>query len=162
MSSGDRPRAVRQETFENPAFSEANTSIPVTPTVSPERDGRVPPTTSSHGVTRNPPEHVLEAIGARGPTDYVDAAQTHQSRQNESTSKVANGSPSGEELLRRLSLTGARPHPDFEDLDPRAAHPGLTLSGNVISATFCVPYKIGYTTTGEWVGSACRTHKVSI
>ncbi|KAK4545038.1 hypothetical protein LTR36_003589 [Oleoguttula mirabilis] len=41
-------------------------------------------------------------------------------------------------------------HPDLADVDPRSAHPNLHLSGHVISATFCVPYKLGYTPGADW------------
>jgi trehalose 6-phosphate synthase/phosphatase len=52
------------------------------------------------------------------------------------------------ELLRRLNL-----NPDKQDLadqDPRAAHPNLHLSGSIISATFCLPYDIGFAPDLEW------------
>lgn len=69
-----------------------------------------------------------------------------------SPSEVAAGARSGEELLRRLSLIGdPNRKPDLADVDPRAAHPSLNLSGGIISATFCVPYSIGYTPGFEWV-----------
>lgn len=156
MSSGDRPSAARQDTFENPALSKENTSIPVTPTVSNDNDVSVPPSTGAHGITRNPPQHVLEAIGAvgKGPEDLHSAREngTSTGRRPSSPREAASGARNGEELLRRLSLNGPpRPAPEVDSVDPRSAHPGLSLSGNVISAAFCVPYKIGYTTSGEWV-----------
>lgn len=145
MSAGDRPAAQRQDTG-HPALSEANTSIPVTPTVSHEdNEAYVPPSARTYGITTNPPPHVLEAVGADGSTD----------RRRSSPSEAAAGARDGEELLRRLSLTGQAPKQDVADVDPRTAHPGLSLSGNVISAAFCVPYKIGYTSTGEWVRLTC-------
>lgn len=39
---------------------------------------------------------------------------------------------------------------DLADKDPRAAHPSLNLSGRVISATFAVPYKLGYSPGKDW------------
>lgn len=156
MSSGDRPSAARQDTFENPALSKENTSIPVTPTVSNDDDAFVPPTSGAHGIARGPPQHVLEAVGAvgKGPEDLNAARGNGASsrRRPSSPREAASGARNGEELLRRLSLTGGpRPGPELESIDPHSAHPGLSLSGNVISAAFCVPYKIGYTTGGEWV-----------
>lgn len=75
-----------------------------------------------------------------------------------SPSEAAKGARSGEELLRRLSLTGERQqHPDLADVDPRAAHPNLNLSGTIISAAFAVPYSIGYAGEGnEWQLSSRR------
>ncbi|KAK2757886.1 threalose-6-phosphate phosphatase [Arachnomyces sp. PD_36] len=56
---------------------------------------------------------------------------------------VANGARSGEELLRRLSLVDTTP-PKAPEVIPQEAHPGLHLTGRVISATFCIPYKLGF------------------
>lgn len=141
MSGAPRPGAVRLETFENPVLSEENRNQPVTPTISHDNDVFVPPAADLQGFPRDLPQHVLEAVGAT-----IDP--------NNSPATAADGARSGEDLLRRLSLS-APPKPNFEDADPRTAHPGLTLSGNVISAAFCVPYKIGYTSNGEWVGLTC-------
>lgn len=151
MSAGDRPSAYRQDT-ENPALSDANLSIPVTPTVSHEENqAYVPPSGRTYGITTSPAQHVLEAIGADGVKETSDATD----RRRSSPSAAAAGARDGEELLRRLSLTGQPAKPDLADVDPQAAHPSLSLSGNVISAAFCVPYKIGYTNTGEWVRLTC-------
>lgn len=66
-----------------------------------------------------------------------------------SPAEVAKGARSGAELLRRLSIldsTGA----DAVEIDPRVAHPGLRLSGNVISAAVCIPYALGIRSNGKW------------
>ena len=47
---------------------------------------------------------------------------------------------------------------DVVEIDPRTAHPGLHLSGNVISATFTIPYKIGYNAGADWVGTTMATN----
>lgn len=141
MSGHERPSAVRQETV-NPALSEENRVLqnPVTPTVSnedrnPFAQSAPQPTAGVQGLPGKPPPHILEATGANGHAD------------------PAAGVQNGEDLLRRLSLTGTTPsRQELQSFDPHATHPNLTLSGNIISAAFCVPYKIGYTTSGEWVG----------
>lgn len=74
--------------------------------------------------------------------------QGHHARAD-SPSEVAKGARTGAELLRRLSLVD-RPKSETVDVDPRVAYPGLRLSGNVISATVCIPYKVGYQFGGEW------------
>lgn len=56
---------------------------------------------------------------------------------------------SGPELLRRLSLVGGM-SPISPDVDPRTAYPGLQLSGRIISAAFCIPYKLGYRPGSDW------------
>lgn len=59
---------------------------------------------------------------------------------------------SGQDLLRRLSLTGDA-SPMSPELDPRAQHPGLKLSGRLISAAFCIPYKLYHQAGSDWVCS---------
>ena len=72
---------------------------------------------------------------------------------SESPTQVAAGARSGEELLRRLSLTHTSPMKDNKDLDPRASHPNLNLSGRIISATFVVPFKLKVVPGDEWASS---------
>ncbi|KAF2012175.1 glycosyltransferase family 20 protein [Aaosphaeria arxii CBS 175.79] len=115
---------------------------------------------------------VTPAPGAFGQSAYVDSdeddkpsKQVNPGAQNTSNpyfpplendgprspSEVAAGARSGEELLRRLSLVqDPDAKPDLADTDPRAAHPSLGLSAKIISATFAVPYHIGYSAGKEW------------
>lgn len=59
-----------------------------------------------------------------------------------------SGSGTGKEMPRQLSMAEkAR----LADTDPRAAYPKLSLSGRIISATFCVPYNIEFTPSHDWV-----------
>jgi len=58
----------------------------------------------------------------------------------------------GEDLLRRLSLTGPS-SPMSPGIDPREEHPGLRLSGRVISAAFCIPHKLHFKAGSDWVCS---------
>lgn len=137
MASNERPRPERQET--NPALTEAMFGVPVTPSISNE--DKFPSFHHTH-LPQEVKPHLLEAVGAQGAPEYGNGIDT-------------NGSYSGDDVLRRLSLATADHRADFQDFDPRASHPNLDLSGNVISAAFCVPYKVGYTATGEWVGHTC-------
>jgi trehalose 6-phosphate synthase/phosphatase len=58
----------------------------------------------------------------------------------------------GEELLRRLSLPGGPiVKDDVMDHDPRDKYPGLDLSGRILSATFTVPYDVGFAPGPKWV-----------
>jgi trehalose 6-phosphate synthase/phosphatase len=57
---------------------------------------------------------------------------------------------SGQELLRRLSLMGDA-SPMSPEIDPRSQHPGLKLSGRLISAAFCIPYKVHHQAGSDWV-----------
>lgn len=62
---------------------------------------------------------------------------------------------SGQELLRRLSLTGDA-SPMSPEIDPRSQHPGLKLSGRLISAAFCIPYKVYHQSGSDWVRGETR------
>ena len=66
-----------------------------------------------------------------------------------SPAEVAKGARTGAELLRKLSLVAA-PASEPLDVDPRTVHPGLRLSGNIITAAVCTPYSIGLTSSGQW------------
>lgn len=67
------------------------------------------------------------------------------------------GAQTGESLLSRLGRTGEQgAKTDLADVDPRAAHPELSLSGHIISAAFCVPYSLGYSPNVEWVSWCLR------
>lgn len=75
---------------------------------------------------------------SHGPTDLGSAP--HPKRRTSS----------GQELLRRLSLVG-NGSPMSPEVDPRAQHPGLNLSGRLISASFCMPYKLYFQAGSDWV-----------
>ena len=81
----------------------------------------------------------------------------HPSLQDDNTmaqspTEAASGAKSNHEILRRMSLTGSlQGHEPLTDLDPRAAHPSLNLSGSVISATFCIPHSLQYRKGSDWV-----------
>ena len=81
-------------------------------------------------------------------TPKVDGSQASATRPDSPT-EVVKGANTGAELLRRLSLVDAV-RPGTLDIDPRLAHPGLRLSGNVISATVCIPYQVGIRFGGDW------------
>ncbi|KAL1995414.1 hypothetical protein VTN49DRAFT_1601 [Thermomyces lanuginosus] len=67
-----------------------------------------------------------------------------------SPAEAASGAASGPELLRRLSLVGATSPDSPVVTDPRSAHPGLHLSGRIISAAFCIPYRLSFSPESDW------------
>ena len=68
-----------------------------------------------------------------------------------SLAEAREGMTSPEKLLKRLLLSA---NDDVDPLpstaDQKTVKETLSLSGNVISATFCVPQKIGYQPDGTW------------
>lgn len=80
------------------------------------------------------------------------SAPTHRDRRPSLLDEVRNGAQSPQDLLQRMSLI--QPKPDQSDTAAGGEQPEdveLNLSGNVISATFCVPYKIGLTNDHNWI-----------
>lgn len=73
--------------------------------------------------------------------------------------EAVKGVKSGKELLRRLSLVD-QVKPEVLDIDPSAVHPGLNLSGRVISAAICIPYKLGHRAGADWVRTSLETPHV--
>ncbi|KAK1059027.1 threalose-6-phosphate phosphatase [Friedmanniomyces endolithicus] len=148
----DQPSG-QQDTPINPATDEANTSVPVTPGIedadynsandpfSKAFDEKEPPQTGWSSATAGPQWNAnLTNNPDEGP----------KGRRPSSPGKVASGA-SGDELLDHLSQAGqGTEHPQLVDVDPRAAHPALNLSGHVISATFTVPYSISYNPGADW------------
>ncbi|KAL1956562.1 hypothetical protein VTO42DRAFT_7033 [Malbranchea cinnamomea] len=67
----------------------------------------------------------------------------------ETPAQVAQGFSSGAELLRRLSLVNASQ--EEPSLAHPQDHPDLDLSGRIISAAFCIPYKLGFQPGEPWV-----------
>jgi len=69
-----------------------------------------------------------------------------------SPADAASGVTSGPELLRRLSLIGGAHLTSASPvIDPRADHPGLQLTGRIISASLCIPYKVAHQAGQDWV-----------
>ncbi|RDW68134.1 putative trehalose-6-phosphate phosphatase [Coleophoma cylindrospora] len=70
----------------------------------------------------------------------------------QSPAEAASGADSDREILRRMSS-----HRDsLSEIDPRAAHPSLGLSGSVISATFAVPHSLQYKKGSDWILNSRR------
>ena len=134
----------------NPALHPTRTAVPVTPGAYHAEPS--PHTDENHS---DQPINVAESTKQpnEGPTGNADSYfTTRETAAPESPSEAARGARTGEELLRRLSLTPeAFKKRDLADIDPRAAHPNLHLSGQIINVAFCVPYDIGFAPNIEWV-----------
>lgn len=93
----------------------------------------------THPVDRDAPSYFANIPGVKD--DSMDSSARAEPRRKTSA---------GEDLLRRLSLTGPS-SPMSPDIDPREEHPGLRLSGRVISAAFCIPHKLHFKAGSDWV-----------
>jgi trehalose 6-phosphate synthase/phosphatase len=127
--------------------------IPVTPTISNSAYGDP---SSYFRTVRSPPDYMLGRLEAVSTSELNGAAEhLQQAVQAEvpiSPADLAQGARSPEELLRRLSMADAssKAAGTAKVVDPRTTHPSLNLSGNVISAAFCVPFKVHACPDGEW------------
>lgn len=68
--------------------------------------------------------------------------------------QAAKDAKTGPELLRRLSLRGT---PPVLEAHPREQYPSLNLSGRIISAAFCIPYKVHLRNGQDWVRDLLST-----
>ncbi|KAL9094383.1 MAG: hypothetical protein Q9165_003233 [Trypethelium subeluteriae] len=148
MSGSQRPGIDRQISI-HPALREEVTRVPVTPGVLPEGH-------SAYTEFRRPDSARSQYTPLSGSTPGPPwSGFPHSTRDAEgrptSPTEVAAGARSGEELLRRLSLSEPpKKERDSFLFDPRSAHEGLNLSGGIITATFCVPYSIRHSPGRDW------------
>lgn len=82
----------------------------------------------------------------------------------QSPSAAASGAKTNHEILRRMSLSGPglKRQDSLLDVDPRAANPSLSLSGGIISATFCIPHSLKYRKGSDWVRFQSLQMKTSL
>ncbi|KAK5114507.1 hypothetical protein LTR62_002442 [Meristemomyces frigidus] len=133
----------------DPAMNDVDAYGPVTPGIHTSDYSYRDPFSQQPDTDRSPTSRGASVVPQMNGSSSRGAHESSAYRPSSPTD-AANGA-SGEELLRRLSLTGQRPaHPDLAEMDPRAAHPNLNLSAQIISATFTVPYKIGHRSNADW------------
>lgn len=129
------------------AIPDGIAQVPVTPDMDHMEDDNlinVNPFDLAHGLAWN-------NVDQRN-AQHADGNEASLARTLSTPTDGIGGTRSGEELLRRLSLHDPLAvEPDPKEADPRVAHPNLNLSGHVISATFTVPYKIGFASGKDWV-----------
>jgi trehalose 6-phosphate synthase/phosphatase len=84
---------------------------------------------------------------------------THNPAAHEQAVQDGNArAPSGHDILRRMSLSHQHKEGLLADSDPRVAFPSLSLSGSVISATFCIPHSLHHRKGRAWVSSMDFPH----
>lgn len=122
------------------------TSIPVTPGIHsstyhalPQQHSR-PQSESPNYFSRNP------ELADRRPSKIPEA--TDDDIRASSPTEATKGTMSGQEVLRRMSLSSRGRRESIGDI--KAAVPDLALTGNIISATFTLPYSLKYRTGGDW------------
>ena len=137
-----RPLLGRNQESVHPGLRPSLTNVPVTPGIDL---GAYIPAGGGSGGSYFPKED-SEIMGAQSPIE------------------AASGARSNQEILRRMSMG----HPAMQrrdslfETDPRAANPSLSLTGGVISATFCIPHSLKYRKGQDWVrGSPAISHIIA-
>lgn len=129
----------------HPALSPSITTVPVTPGIN---------LAGGSSYVQSPGQH---SGGTRWNANSYFAPHNGDNVPDSPT-KAASGSRTPGELLRRLSLVDAD-RPQTPEADPRVVYPSLNLSGDVISASFCIPYSLGFQNGQEWVSIFNYTRK---
>ncbi|PVH99061.1 glycosyltransferase family 20 protein [Periconia macrospinosa] len=143
----DSPEPV--ESSDHPALQPSVTNVPVTPGVHLGGNSAYVDPSDENKDTKLPFDPDKTTPGPSwNANSYFTAKDAGQAS---SPTEAAAGANTGEELLRRFSLAKEPTSKEnLADVDPQAAHPDLNLSGRVISATFVVPYKLGYSKGNDW------------
>ncbi|GAB1196081.1 glycosyltransferase family 20-domain-containing protein [Aspergillus pseudonomiae] len=110
------------------AYTKASTATPI------------PGGEKNQSLATDTPSYFAVAPGERASSESSNATPT-------TPAQAAKDVRSRIELLRRLSL---RETPKVLEEDLRQQHPGLRLSGRIISAAFCIPYKVYYRRGSYW------------
>jgi trehalose 6-phosphate synthase/phosphatase len=148
MAPTTKPNNDGLESFEprgseHPALHPSITNVPVTPGFGLNEE-KEPAREQGNNLPFDP------ETATPGPV-WGDKGSYFPQQNGKNPTEQAAGARTGEELPKRLSISSDTPKKhDLADVDPRAAHPNLNLSGKLISATFAVPYNLGYSKGNEW------------
>ncbi|KAI1339697.1 glycosyltransferase family 20-domain-containing protein [Xylariaceae sp. FL0016] len=94
--------------------------------------------TQNPGTRDSDDAHHAQAVSSAGPAEANPPSPTD----------LIRGAMSGQEVLRRMSLSTRGRRESISDI--KNAAPDLALSGNIISATFTTPHAFKYHKNGEW------------
>jgi trehalose 6-phosphate synthase/phosphatase len=155
MAPPTKPGPMSPEHFEpresdHPALHPSVTNVPVTPGVHLTGASAYiePSTNDNDNQLPFDPEKAHPGPSWSANSYFADKQVTDKAG---TPTEAAAGAQSGNGPQNGQGNTpDANTKPDLADVDPRAAHPGLNLSGRIISATFAVPYNIGYSRGNDW------------
>lgn len=147
--SGARPNRLDcSESSVPPPFRPSNYEVPVTPGItreaydSDETATPIPGQTEEGGYfSRKDIDHALAA--SPGPVGVGIGAADFQA-------KIIEGAEGSKDFLRRLSFAVMGGRRDSIS-EIRKSSPDLSLTGNIISATFNIPHSLKYRKGADWV-----------
>jgi trehalose 6-phosphate synthase/phosphatase len=129
-----RPLLNRNLTSVHPGLHPSVTNVPVTPGI----------------------DNSAYQSGSSGAEDSYFGRNIHKGGNTmaaQSPTEAASGARSNQVILRRMSMGGSsmQRRDSLFEIDPRAANPSLSLSGGIISATFCIPFSLKHRKGQDWV-----------
>ncbi|KAK4209095.1 trehalose-phosphatase [Rhypophila decipiens] len=131
---------VRTETALPGHLKPAITAVPVTPGIDlgayVPADDETPSNEATEYFSRKVVDHELAASPV--PVGKEQPAQ----------GQIEAGAEAGKDFLKRLRLAAMGSQDSLTDI--RSKYPGLSLSGNIISATFTVPHGLKYRKGQDW------------
>ncbi|KAH9861869.1 hypothetical protein J1614_011622 [Plenodomus biglobosus] len=154
MAPPTNPEGAAKESFaphasQHPALHPDITNVPVTPGV---HLGGGSAYFEDRGANDDNQLPFDPETATPGPSWSANSYFANEQRATAGTPTEAGaGARTEEELSEKLSeMPDPNSKKDLADVDPRAAHPGLNLSGGVISATFAIPYTLGFSPGNDW------------
>lgn len=129
-----RPLAPERQESIHPGLRPSVINVPVTPGINLSTYA----SDSSAGGTPSYFSHDIKKLREQMAPPSSDAPAEGQSDQD---------------VLRRFSLANASASEPEVEVDPRVANPSLSLSGSVISATFCIPHILEHRNGADWVST---------
>ncbi|KAH4075037.1 hypothetical protein HBH69_002610 [Parastagonospora nodorum] len=144
------PEAFEPRESDHPALHPSITNVPVTPGVHLTGQSAYidPEDTDSTSKLPFDPEKATPGPSWSANSYFADKQQVQD--------KAGSTFEAGTAQTEKDTQQKMEPRPDestendLSSVDPRAAHPGLNLSGRIISATFAVPYNIGFSKGNDW------------
>ncbi|KAH6865239.1 glycosyltransferase family 20-domain-containing protein [Alternaria rosae] len=144
-----RPPLDSQEST-HPALNPAITSVPVTPGVHLSGKTAYFDESTAEKTNNLPFDPETATPGPQWSANSYFSGQQKEGQASTQTERAAGAQTDGDVKSKTSEVSNSNAQPDLADVDPRAAHPGLNLSGRVISATFAIPYSIGYSQGNDW------------
>lgn len=109
--------------------------------------------TTYHSPQPDTEDHDVGGYFSRNPS--VVASSHHLSQASLLAQSSASRAASGTDLLKRATTARMGHNETLDEI--RAANPDLTVSGNIISATFNMPHSFNYRKGSDWVRPVSRT-----
>ncbi|KAH7409980.1 alpha,alpha-trehalose-phosphate synthase-like protein subunit Tps2 [Phaeosphaeria sp. MPI-PUGE-AT-0046c] len=144
------PEAFEPRESEHPALHPSVTNVPVTPGVHLTGQSAYIDPVEAESDSHLPfdPEKAAPGPSWSANSYFSDKQVADKAGPAKKPSTSASAAKETDNKASTIQIEESK-H-DLADVDPRAAHPGLNLSGRIITATFAVPYNIGYSPGKDW------------